>query len=145
MAVLLHKRIHIDLLKRPPKEVKADTSQPSIDELPGISHAFLLSVEELVAAFYAPQDEAAVRSAVLGLTTAAQSCRPALEAAHFLRSQNTAAGQEPIDDLQTKLADLAVSDAEALKKQRETQKWFDTCFGHVSKLSQSALSGLETP
>ena len=142
---MLHKRIHIDLLQKPPKEVVENTHHAPIDVLPGLSHEFLLATEELVAALYAPQDPANLQIAVETLVKEAQAFQPALQTASFLHSSS------PVDDLQKKMADVTVAEAAAEtktestddKKRRERQKWFDTCFDKVDKISHRVLAELE--
>lgn len=143
---MLHKRIHIDLLQKPPKEVVENTHHASVDALPGLSHRFLLATEELVAALYAPQDPANLRIAVETLVKEAQAFEPTLRAALFLQSSS------PEDDLQRKMADVTVTEEVAEtetesaddKKRKERRKWFDTCVDQVDKISQQVLAELES-
>ncbi|KAF7789515.1 hypothetical protein EIP86_000461 [Pleurotus ostreatoroseus] len=144
LCVLLHKRIQIDLLQKASKQVAENTKHSPVDALPALSHNLLLATEELVAALYAPQDLPSLRAAVETLVKEAQTFRPALQAAQFLSSESA------LDDLPKKMHSLTTADVSAEpkpesadeKKRRETQKWFDTCFDQVDKVSQKVLAGL---
>ena len=144
--MLLHKRIQIDLLQKASKQVAENTKHSPVDALPALSHNLLLATEELVAALYAPQDLPSLRAAVETLVKEAQTFRPALQAAQFLSSESA------LDDLPKKMHSLTTADVSAEpkpesadeKKRRETQKWFNTCFDQVDKVSQKVLAGLRS-
>ena len=116
-----------------------------MDGLPGHSHTFLLAVEEVVATLYAPQDVSALRDAVAALAKAASDFRPPLETAQLLQLRDAPSQQEdPVDELQRKMANVTVEQTQTAKQQpRNTQKWFNTCFGQVDQLSQKVLSELD--
>lgn len=139
MSILLHKRIHIDLLKKPRPETASKSADKSMDALPTRSQAFLVAVEETVAALYSPQEVSALTEAVTVLSKTAADFRPPLEATLFLRAKDSQAPKDPMQEVEQKMAAVTVTETVAVDK---TQKWFDTCFEQVGKLSQKVLSGL---
>ena len=142
MSILLHKRIHIDLLKKPRPDALSRSTDPSMDVLPVLSQAFLVAAEETVAALYSPQDVPTVTEAVTVLGKSAAGFRSPLETARFIQARDPPLPQDAIEEVIQKVASVTVTETPEAKKQRETQKWFDTCFNQVDKLSQKVLSGL---
>ena len=139
MSILLHKRIHIDLLKKPRPDAATKSTDAPMDALPTRSHAFLIAVEETVAALYSPQDVIALTEAVTVPGQAAANFRPPLELTSFIRTKETPQPKDAVEEVGEKMAAVTVTQpAEADK----TQKWFDTCFEQVAKLSQKVLSEL---
>ena len=110
--------------------------------------AFLTEVEEVVATLYAPQDLPAQVEAVRNVTQATLSFRSELDQAKLLQPAPSPE-QDPVDALQKKVSDITIDETDEAKEQRlareKIQKWFDTCFSRISRLSQTILSELDAP
>ncbi|KAL4254061.1 Cyclin-D1-binding protein 1-like protein [Abortiporus biennis] len=77
IIVLLHKRVLLDVLKPASQSTSLETN-PSLDALPSQSHSLLLTVEDLVAALYAPQKVSSIHAALESLVHNTRQLRSTL-------------------------------------------------------------------
>lgn len=139
MVVLLHKRIHLDLLKNISSTVPSST----IDKLPSQSHSLLLTIEEVVAVLYAPQDVTSVQSSIVALAESVGQLRSVI-LDEFIQVGHTKANTtEAIDALTKAVGEASISGKSARGKETDVRKWFSTCFEQIAKLSQTIIASLD--
>ncbi|KAI9057885.1 hypothetical protein FKP32DRAFT_1310487 [Trametes sanguinea] len=139
-STLLHKRVVPDILSR------VSLSQPTsealiaaLDALPARSHAVVLAMEELVAALYAPQKPAALRSAVATFAEAMTQMHASALAEPLLSSDSEMANQ-----LEALSLHGGVEAKGGGEKAKDPRKWFDACLAQIDK-SAKAIDEMLAP
>lgn len=130
----MHKRVLLDILKSAPAK-----SSSTLDALPQRSRDILVTVEELIAALYSPQDTSAIKAAVETLAADVTKLKVALLDGKLLVDADDKISTSDVDSLQKKMATVSVNGS-TQKKPTDVRKWFDTCFEQVTKLSQTVTS-----
>ncbi|KAI0372885.1 hypothetical protein BV20DRAFT_1034150 [Pilatotrama ljubarskyi] len=139
-ATLLHKRVVPDILANLPTSTSdSNALTAALDALPSRSHALVLALEELVAALYAPQDPAALASAVATFSDATNKLHSSATSNILL---------PPETGLVKQMGALSVAGGSGAnggeKKVKDARKWFDACLAQVNKSAQ-AIDELLSP
>ncbi|EIW60102.1 uncharacterized protein TRAVEDRAFT_57469 [Trametes versicolor FP-101664 SS1] len=138
-ATLLHKRVVPDVLaglSGPQLDSEALTA--ALDALPSRSHAVVLALEEVIAALYAPQQPAALSSAVSAFSDAVRHLHTSVVTDVFL---------PPETDLANAMGALSVGEVKSgngAKAKKDPRKWFDACLGQIDK-SAKAVEDMLSP
>ncbi len=139
MVVLLHKRILLGLLKNVPSTVPNSI----LDKLPSQSHNLLLTIEDVVAALYAPQDVTAVQFSIIALAQFVSQFRSVILDEFIVVGYPKASTTEAIDALTMAFDEASISGKSTRRKEADVRRWFNTCFEQIAKLSQTIIASLD--
>lgn len=138
-ATLLHKRVVPDVLAGlSGSQLGSEALTAALDALPSRSHAVVLALEELIAALYAPQQPAALSSAVSAFSDAVRHLHTSVVTDVFL---------PPETDLANAMGALSVGEVKSgngAKAKKDPRKWFDACLGQIDK-SAKAVEDMLSP
>ena len=137
----------MDILSVSPSPNTIGVSNTTLDLLPAHSHAFVLACEEIIASLYAPQNPSTLASTTSALADAINRLRATLIENALLPPPRTS----DVDQLAAGAKTITVSaggpsnnERGGGKNDRDSRKWFDTCFVQIEKL-YAALDRVLSP